>query len=191
MGIQVPDTYRGELAQASTWSVVSKPKAQAIQEESLSKGVRKRKLEEEEEAEQAIKPPVQRAWGTCTRNYPSEDSTDLDALLSGHIPLKKEESEIKPEGPGLPYNDAVTTSTAASTGASKTADGDASTLHHGYAEAVGTITSEGSAEEATKDNPALLKQESTGSDGQTAISQATAVAVFKKRKNKVNLNNVT
>lgn len=186
MGIQVPDTYRGELAQASNWSVVSKPKVkEASREESLSKGVRKRKLEEGEEHEQEITQPSRKAWGKSIKSYPGQDSSDLDALLSGELPLKKEQTETKAERPDLPANDGGKTPMDTSNTANEAAS---HVVHDNTSASEGT---EAVAAEANKDTAPLVKQESADNDSQTTVDKATPTPVFKKRKNKATLNNAT
>lgn len=98
MGIQVPEQFRSEMAMAGDWSVVSqKPATELSTEECLSTGVKKRKYEGQEEEEEAGETVARRGWGSTTRRYPGKDTTDLDDLLSGTIPLKKE----RPVSPSL------------------------------------------------------------------------------------------
>lgn len=185
MGIQVPDTYRGELAQASNWSVVSKPKGDlAPKEESLSKGVRKRTLEEADEDEQEIVQPQRKVWGKSTRSYPGHDNTDLDALLSGQLPLKKGQAEIKAERPDAVPNEQTKTSNTPTADAANTANeaaGDTSVTE-------GTIAT---TKDETKDTVPLVKQESGDDGGQATVNSVISIPVFKKRKNKATANAVT
>ena len=174
MGIQVPDTYRGELAQASNWSVVSKPKVEeASGEESLSKGVRKRKLEEGEELEQDVIQQSRKAWGQSIKSYPGQDSSDLDALLSGKLPSKKEQTEIKAEKQDPPAYDGGKNPLDTP----NIADKAASPVVHEHM----SVNERASA--ATASAP-LVKQESADNDSQTTGDNATPRPVFKKRKNK-------
>ncbi|KAK4943868.1 hypothetical protein LTR10_016584 [Elasticomyces elasticus] len=94
MGIAVPEQFRGEMAMAGDWNVVSR---QVINEPppepSLSVGVKKRKFEGQEEEEEAGEVVARRGWGASTKRYPGQDTTDLDDLLAGAIPLKKEKPD--------------------------------------------------------------------------------------------------
>lgn len=96
MGIAVPDEYRGEMALAGDWQVVSQKPVdlgqQAEEGPSLNVGVRKRKFEGQEEEEEADETVKQKGWGSTTKEYPSNAKKDLDALLAGSIPVKKEGS---------------------------------------------------------------------------------------------------
>ena len=185
MGIEVPDTYRGEFAQASNWSVVSKPKVEeASGEESLSKGVRKRKLEEGEEEEHEFLQPTRKQWGKSTKSYPGQDTPDLDALLAVPLPLKKETTETKVERQHSASHDAVFAPTAAKRDLSNTANEGASPTHN-------NDTTAGEGVEATKDNAPRVKQESMDEAGQTVIDQATSMPLFKKRRNQATSSNAT
>ncbi|ETN36483.1 uncharacterized protein HMPREF1541_08761 [Cyphellophora europaea CBS 101466] len=103
MGIEVPDNHRAEMAMAGDWKVVSQatPKDNnAAQIDSLSVGVHKRKLDEQEQEdlESGTSPSARRVWGKSVRTYPGEDIQDLDNLLSGTIALKeKKEEDVKRE----------------------------------------------------------------------------------------------
>ncbi|KIW12942.1 hypothetical protein PV08_08129 [Exophiala spinifera] len=92
MGIQVPEHFRAEMAMAGDWTVVSQQSVTGSQSEEkpLSTGVKKRKFEGQEEEEDAGETVARRGWGSTTRGYPGRDTTDIDDLLSGTIPLKKE-----------------------------------------------------------------------------------------------------
>lgn len=118
MGIQVPDDYRAELAMVGDWKVVSQPKPEQdlASGDSLSVGVRKRKLNEEphdpDDLDAAELPSEKRIWGKSLRHYPGQTSAndDLDDLLSGNT-LKREKSEpaMKQE-PGIALDDAIESS---------------------------------------------------------------------------------
>lgn len=105
MGIQAPDHVRGEMAMSGNWQVVAQLKAeQELSRESLSVGVRKRRLEEDadEDGLDGETVPVRnerRAWGKSTRNCPGRDNDDLDFLLSSIVLRKQEkpENDIKPK----------------------------------------------------------------------------------------------
>lgn len=106
MGIAVPDEYRADMALAGDWKVVSQRKvAEPVIDESLNKGVRKRKFEGLEEEEEARETVVRRGWGSTTKRYPGEATNDLNALFSIN-PLKKEEGIVKKDSePPLEIDD--------------------------------------------------------------------------------------
>ena len=186
MGIQVPDNYRAEMAMPGGWSTVSKPKQEgAADEESLSKGVRKRKLEEGEEEEGNFSQPVRKAWGKSAKSYPGQHSDDLDALLSGHVLLKREKLEAKEEKSTPSRDDAESEG-------SKLISSDIHTPQDESSRGLGVISegAKAAAGEAVTESAPLVKQESTeNNDGETTISWATPIPVFKKRKNKASSNN--
>lgn len=94
LGIAIPDQYRGQMALAGEWQVVSQkpvePGEQAEKEPLLSVGVRKRKLECQEEEQEASQTLKKKGWGTTTKEYPSQSKQDLEALFAGSIHFKKE-----------------------------------------------------------------------------------------------------
>lgn len=98
MGIAVPDEYRADAALAGDWNVMPQRKIEepAI-DETLNKGVRKRKFEGQEEEEEAGETVVRRGWGSTIKRYPGEDNDDLEALLSLNSLQKKEEEIVKKE----------------------------------------------------------------------------------------------
>lgn len=104
MGIAVPAEYRGEMALAGDWQVVSQNPVESGQETenapSLSVGIRKRKFEGQEE-EDAGETVQNKGWGSTTKRYPSHAHKDLDFLLAGSISAKNEESppNLKQEDP--------------------------------------------------------------------------------------------
>jgi hypothetical protein len=106
MGVAVPDQFRGEMALAGDWQVLSQKPAELDQENdreaSLSVGIRKRKLEGQEEEEEAGEEVKKKGWGSTTKEYPTSPPKDLDALLASSIPVKKEEKvpAIKQEESG-------------------------------------------------------------------------------------------
>lgn len=105
MGIKVPEKARSEMAMAGDWAVVSNQAATEEREKPLSVGVKKRKLEGQEEEEEAGEGVVaRRAWGTTTKRFPRHDNSDLDDLLSGSISVVKKERPITPT-PVLPENE--------------------------------------------------------------------------------------
>ncbi|KAI1616806.1 hypothetical protein EDD37DRAFT_645383 [Exophiala viscosa] len=99
MGIAVPEQFRGEMAMAGDWNVVSRHVAnEPPPEPSLSIGVKKRKFEGQEEEEEAGEVVARRGWGASTKRYPGQDTTDLDDLLAGRISLKKEKPDPSSTG---------------------------------------------------------------------------------------------
>ena len=97
LGIEVPDDYRAEMAMAGAWKAVPQTRNQEIDPaaDTLSIGVRKRKLDEEEQEdlEAGNEPTARRVWGKSTRTYPGDETENLDDLLSGSITLKKDKQE--------------------------------------------------------------------------------------------------
>lgn len=100
MGIAIPTEYRGEMALAGDWEVVSQKPVESGQGTgnglSSGVGIRKRKFEgqeEEEEEEEEVGETVRnRGWGSTTKRYPSHTRKDLESLFAGSICAKKEES---------------------------------------------------------------------------------------------------
>ncbi|THW98637.1 hypothetical protein D6D18_05024 [Aureobasidium pullulans] len=105
MGVAIPDEYRRDMSIRGEWSTVSetpiysKPAKYASDDEdddTKAFGVRKRKLDEDDE-DIKLAP---KAWGSRLKTYPgakANDEEDLDALLSGAT-VKK---EVKSEEPDL------------------------------------------------------------------------------------------
>jgi len=105
MGVVIPDEYRRDMSLAGEWSTVSErpvylnKRQDDIKGENedgdtdgvaSSFGVRKRKLDEDEEAAEAAKA---RNWGSSLKSYPGSrvktDDEDIDALLTQSA-VKKE-----------------------------------------------------------------------------------------------------
>jgi hypothetical protein len=100
MGIQIPEEQRAHLGQAGGWTVISQRVIdEPAVEEPLSIGVRKRKYEGQEEAEEAGETVVRRGWGSTTKRYPAEATEDLDVLLATHKVKKIDETSIKHDDP--------------------------------------------------------------------------------------------
>jgi hypothetical protein len=100
MGIKVPEQFRPEMAMAGEWSVISRKISDEPQQETpLSIGVKRRKIEgqEDEEEEAVSQTIVKRGWGSTTKHFPGERNVDLDNLLSGTISLGKKERAAQPE----------------------------------------------------------------------------------------------
>ncbi|KAI2794808.1 hypothetical protein POX_a01409 [Penicillium oxalicum] len=99
MGIAIPDEYRGEMALAGEWQTMSETKLDEQESGVKSIGVRKRKLEgddEENGAEDGAQNEsgrlVSKGWGSRMRSYPgaqNNEDEDLDALLASTKGPKK------------------------------------------------------------------------------------------------------
>lgn len=100
MGVAVPEEYRREMALAGDWETISERRITPAEpgkddpEAKLNIGVRKRKLENEEDEEEAqmVAQARHRGWGNTTRDYPGAaggDDDDLDALLMNTTTVKK------------------------------------------------------------------------------------------------------
>ncbi|KAK4955458.1 hypothetical protein LTR66_013432 [Elasticomyces elasticus] len=107
LGVVVPEDYRKEAAMTGEWTVVSERpiyeahvKEEAVKEEpdtkpaALNVGVRKRKADDEDEAELGTA-PTRRGWGATFKAYPgaADDDEDLDALLSVAVAKKKRNTD--------------------------------------------------------------------------------------------------
>ena len=101
MGVAVPDEYRGQMALAGDWQVVSQESvewSQQIEREPLpGVGIRKRKLDRQEEDVEAGGLIQKKKWGCASKEYPSNDQDDLDVLLAGSIIVKKEQQVPTPK----------------------------------------------------------------------------------------------
>ncbi|MCJ1399829.1 hypothetical protein MMC11_003032 [Xylographa trunciseda] len=94
LGVAVPDEYRREVAMAGDWQVMSETllhervkkeeQDDDVKPNGLNVGIRKRKLEGQEEEEEAVEPTTRRVWGSTLRTFPGtmDEEGDLDALLS-------------------------------------------------------------------------------------------------------------
>lgn len=100
MGVAVPEEYRREMALAGDWETISVRRITPAEpgkddpEAKLNIGVRKRKLENEEDEEEAqmVAQPRHKGWGNTTRDYPGAaggEDDDLDALLMNTTTVKK------------------------------------------------------------------------------------------------------
>lgn len=94
MGVAIPDEFRREMAMAGEWQTISERRIDAEEDEkpgysALNVGVRKRKLEGQEDEEEDVQRVVKKTWGSATRQYPGiEEDEDLDALLESTKSLK-------------------------------------------------------------------------------------------------------
>lgn len=184
MGIQVPDSVRTEMAMAGSWQSLPKPSLdQPAEEASLSKGIRKRKVDEEEQEgeEQESFKSRKPTWGKTAKQYPGQDSSDLDALLSTRLPLKKENIDNDRDQP----KSAQQLSHIPSPESVPSGVNDDIT-NKGNTERV-EIVGEGAsvpAEAATTSAEPIVKKESADAPGETAIAQAVSMPVFKRRRGK-------
>jgi hypothetical protein len=102
MGVQMPDTFRPEMAMPGEWTVTNTRviETKTDEEKTAAKalGVRKREVtEEDKEEEDAVKSLFKKPkkWGRDTKLTSSDNENDLDALLSGPLTTKK--AEDKPD----------------------------------------------------------------------------------------------
>jgi len=105
MGIVVPKEYRAEMAMAGDWETVPNefrvpPTLKEEQEDtkSLNIGVRKRKANDGDEAEEP-EMAVRRGWGSTIKTYPGVNtvSEDIESLLkSKQESVKQEPTETGP-----------------------------------------------------------------------------------------------
>ena len=142
----------------------------------LNIGVRKRKLEgQDEEDEESGAPVVRRVWGLTTRTYPGRDDQreDLDALLRTTTMIRSGrdvESDVKAEGNTTTTNKTLLTAKAEPAKEEPVSGQDILTVKKEDSFS-GPITSL-----PTADDDAAIKQE----DGAAAESGP----IFKKRKPK-------
>lgn len=105
MGVVVPDAVRGDMAIAGEWQVVSE---RVIGEDGkevkkgLSTGVRKRKLDEEEQEQIAAQETItkKKGWGNRFKKFPGkmgDDDEDVEALFKKKKVGVKQEEIIKGE----------------------------------------------------------------------------------------------
>ena len=166
MGVAVPDEYRKDLAIAGDWQKISEHKVEEPPpEESTSLGVRKRKYEGQEEEEAVGGEVARHGWGNARKRYPVNTggaSSDLDALLSTSVSLKKEEPEptIKSEAdaPVLPPHRLQSTTSEP----------------HPDSEAIPPLKQEASVQEPDRSSLALVP----------SAAEAEVSIVFKKRRGK-------
>ncbi|KAK5054599.1 hypothetical protein LTR84_001490 [Exophiala bonariae] len=100
MGIKIPQQARSEVAMAGDWSAVSNDVTTTDhqqREKPLSVGIKKRKLEGQEEDVTEGGSFTGRGWGNATKRFPARDGTDLDDLLSGPLlnVIKKDKQETQ------------------------------------------------------------------------------------------------
>ncbi|KAL9617245.1 MAG: hypothetical protein Q9160_007926 [Pyrenula sp. 1 TL-2023] len=102
MGIAIPDEFRADMAMAGEWKTMSEQSAPSdIKSEDVSTissqsiGVRKRKPSQEEDDQDVGNKIGRKIWGSSVRMYPGSTSVadaDVEALLTGHGPVKRADS---------------------------------------------------------------------------------------------------
>lgn len=111
MGVAIPEEYRRDMSIQGEWATVSetpvysrpaKSTSDDQDEDTKAFGVRKRKLDDEEDQDLKLAP---KAWGSRLKSYPGASANaeeDLDALLSSATTKKEVKSEssdlLKKEG---------------------------------------------------------------------------------------------
>lgn len=105
MGVAIPEEFRREMAMVGDWQVTAErpilpgvkkdEEDEDVKPETLNIGVRKRKFDGQEEAEEAGETVVRKGWGSTFREYPASKDAgdDLEALLKGAGTAKKETEE--------------------------------------------------------------------------------------------------
>ncbi|KAL8941803.1 MAG: hypothetical protein Q9216_002041 [Gyalolechia sp. 2 TL-2023] len=108
MGVAVPEEYRREVAMAGDWQTLSeRPMWVHVKKEdhlddfkdfkpdpTLNVGIRKRKIDGQEEDEEPGVRTVRKGWGSAIRRYPGstgDNTDDLDALLNTKPPSLQDE----------------------------------------------------------------------------------------------------
>ncbi|KAL8946169.1 MAG: hypothetical protein Q9222_007400 [Ikaeria aurantiellina] len=116
MGVAVPEDYRREMAMAGDWQTVAeRPVRNGVKREdgledfkdfkpdpTLNVGIRKRKLEDQDDEEGApTATTARKGWGSAMRRYPGStgiEDDDLENLLNNTVPLARR----GPENGGAP-----------------------------------------------------------------------------------------
>ncbi|OQE20754.1 hypothetical protein PENFLA_c016G00086 [Penicillium flavigenum] len=94
MGVAVPQEFRADMAMAGDWQTTSETVIevkQGLEGPTKSVGIRKRKLEGEEEGdEHAPEPIINKGWGSRMRQYPgAQEEEGLDDLLASTKDIKR------------------------------------------------------------------------------------------------------
>ena len=113
MGVGVPEDFRKEMAMAGDWQITSQRLlCENVKKEEdngdvkpaeLNVGVRKRKLDGQEEEEEAGEMVVRKGWGSTIRTYPGTNDDaedDLDALLNSRKTMKRVGAGLEDTKPG-------------------------------------------------------------------------------------------
>ena len=112
LGVAVPNGSRPEMAMAGEWTVTNtrvietKPELLSGPEEEEEKkkveakatGIRKREVTEEQIAEEEAVSNLSkrpRHWGRATKTMPEDEDAELEALLSGSLPVKVSADSIE------------------------------------------------------------------------------------------------
>ncbi|EEP80481.1 predicted protein [Uncinocarpus reesii 1704] len=117
MGVAIPEEFRPEMAMVGEWKTLSETPVAERETAAVVKGVRKRKLEDQEEDEEdeagGPVPELERprkVWGSAFKSHPvaEENDDELEALLSmtkdikgknTKLETKSEDEAIKEEEP--------------------------------------------------------------------------------------------
>lgn len=99
MGVAVPQEFRADMALAGDWETTSETRIevkQGLEGPTKSVGIRKRKLEGEEEGdEHAPEPIVNKGWGSRMRQYPgAQEEEGLDDLFASTRDIKRTKTFI-------------------------------------------------------------------------------------------------
>ncbi|KAL2206815.1 hypothetical protein CC79DRAFT_907806 [Sarocladium strictum] len=104
MGVEMPDTFRPEMAMPGQWTVTNTRVIEDRTEEDITKakatGVRKREItEEDKEEEEAVQKLFKKPkrWGRDSKAVAGGGDEDLDALLSGNLTTAKQEDDSLPQ----------------------------------------------------------------------------------------------
>jgi hypothetical protein len=107
MGVALPDQARGDLAIAGDWKVVSKVVGEVNEDgefkaSALNKGIRKRKLDEEEEEQKAAGEmnTKRKGWGHVYKSFPGSKGggdDDVESLLLKKTPQVDTTENVKEE----------------------------------------------------------------------------------------------
>ncbi|KAJ5972160.1 uncharacterized protein N7479_002078 [Penicillium vulpinum] len=94
MGVAVPQEFRADMALAGDWETTSETRIevkQGLEGPTKSVGIRKRKIEgEEEEDEHAPEPVINKGWGSRMRQYPgAQEDEGLDDLFASTKAIKR------------------------------------------------------------------------------------------------------
>ena len=180
MGIDVPDEFRAEMAMAGQWKAVPETKSQNRDPtgDSLSVGIRKRKLDEDEQEQldSGTVPSARKVWGKSVRTYPGQQTESLDELLSGVIPLQKDKKEqgVKHEPAEAQASSAPDASALVMTPAND-------------ASPEARVNAALAKQEPNDDSTSLVKTERAAGRSESPLlghTEETPIPVFKKRKAK-------
>ncbi|CAG8126558.1 unnamed protein product [Penicillium nalgiovense] len=94
MGVAIPQEFRADMALAGDWQTTSETVIEVkpgLEGPTKSVGIRKRKLEGEEEGDEHVPEPiVNKGWGSRMRQYPgAQEEEGLDDLLASTKDIKR------------------------------------------------------------------------------------------------------